>query len=133
MKRITIPEIKFKSAADVVEVIEEVLEKTPANLKPLVAAVLSLWKWEQNKWVADEGIYSFGDGGKTCALCYVFWKKEEHNCHGCPAECADGWALAVRTGDKRPLIAALEQAVLYEITHEFARRCGGTVIKGLKE
>lgn len=145
---ITIPEIKFRNATHVAEVIEETLAGTPANLKPIVAAVLSLWKWEQNKRVKrEEGSgtpgWSLRSNNNMCGLCRVYWKGSEGECGDCSlakfggdcykASSPYGRMKKETVKNKRPLIAALEQTVLYEFAQEFARRCGETVEKEVGE
>jgi hypothetical protein len=87
-----------------------ILDAAPEWIRPLLAALLSLWRWEQG----------VGAGGGGCACCLLAkLKVGDHGpmCSACNLKCHDGslWFMAAKENNSAPLIAKLQELVKQEV------------------
>ncbi|KKN98506.1 hypothetical protein LCGC14_0146170 [marine sediment metagenome] len=93
----------------------------------LLAALLSLWKWQHNTSRSYDGnrVWRFGHGGNTCALCKVYLHTN-NTCENCPLfkasgesfqpinkhQCVKAWRVIDSGGhDRTKILEQLEAAV----------------------
>ena len=99
----------------------------------LEATVGSLEHWERNEYDRDRRKWSEGCHEDSCALC-IYLSSEDcfTACGRCPLLFVHGlcslasdnaWRIADVTGNKAPLIAALEKAVIYQTLVVFRLEC----------
>lgn len=138
--------IIFKNVDHLISEIKAHLDpKFRQGTRRIAAALLSLWKWEQNESREDcwRGIvWNLEASVRACALCFLFNARgSSYGCSNCSLHETENicsgkmntpYKQAELHGKKQPLIDALEKAVLYEFATIYAEQCAETVRDALK-
>ncbi len=125
--------IKFKDVDHLIAEIKRHLDpKFKHSTRRIAAALLSLWKWEQNE-KCRYGDYRLKCGPKTCGLCHI----GDEYCNGCYLNiyndgCMDLLIEFEDFNNKQPLIGALQKAVLHEFASVFVDECVEVVREAVK-
>jgi hypothetical protein len=119
--------IKFKNVDHLITEIKKHLDpKFKHGTRRIVAALLSLWRWEQDKTIANPkqiGISQF------CALCIL-----NHWCSQCIFPRAlKRTCVSFIAKDNQRIIDALQKAVLHEIVSVYGDMCVEVVQNKISE